>query len=80
MACRSWLYWSNIACVGLSVTVVGDRGVECSLVGLGGPLLDLVGEASLVGEAEWQILMSGSGVGGADGGGVCSRLMGSGGC
>ena len=62
MAWRSRLYWSNIAC----------DGVELSLS-------VLVGEASLVGGVEWQFLTSGSGVGDG-GGGVCSKLMDSGGC
>ena len=68
MACRSWLYWSSIACVGLPVPVVGDGSVGCSFVGLGGPSAGLVGEASLGIEAGWHVLMAGSGVG--DGGGV----------
>jgi hypothetical protein len=34
-ACRAWLYWSSIVCVGSSVPVVGDGDVECSLVELG---------------------------------------------
>jgi hypothetical protein len=51
MTCRSWLYWSSIVCVGLSVAVVGDGSVGCSFVGLVGASTGLVGEASLVGEA-----------------------------
>ena len=73
MTCRSWLYWSSIVCDGSSVAAVGGGGSgECSLTGL-------VEEASLIGGAGWQILISGSGVGDG-GGGVCSRLMDSGGC
>ena len=73
MAWRSWLYWSNIACDGASVAAGGDgEGVERSLAGL-------VQEASLVGGMGWQFLTSGSGVGDG-GGGVCSKLMNSGGC
>ena len=49
MACRSWLYWSSIACVGSSVTAVGDGSVRCSFVGPGGALTGLMGEASLCG-------------------------------
>ena len=51
MACRSWLYWSSIACVGSSVAVVGGGSVECSFEGMGGALTGLVGEVSLVGAA-----------------------------
>ena len=61
MACRSWLCWSSIACVDSSVAVVGGGSVECSLTGL-------VEEASLIGAAGWQILISGSGVGNGGGG------------
>jgi hypothetical protein len=71
MACRSWLYWSSIACVGSSVPVVGDGSVGCSVVGLGGPSAGLVvGGASLVFEAGWQVLMANSGVGDGGGDGV----------
>ena len=63
-------------CIGLTLLVMvrhGDgEGVERSSI-------DLVGEASLIGGAGWQFLTSGSGVGDG-GGGVCSRLMVSGGC
>ena len=73
MVWRSWLYWSNIACDGALVVAVGDgEGVERSSTGL-------VEEASLIGEAGWHFLTSGSGVGDG-GGGVFSRLMNSGGC
>jgi hypothetical protein len=67
MACRSWLYWSSVACVGSSVPVVGGGRAGCAFVGLGGPSAGLVGEASLVIESVWQVLMAGSEVG--DGGG-----------
>ena len=70
MACRSWLYWFSIACKGSSVPVVGDGRVGCSFVALGGPSADLVGEASLVIEAGWQVLMAGSGFGDGGGDGV----------
>ena len=70
MACRSWLYWSSIACVGSSVPVVGDGSVGCSFVGLGRPSAGLVEEASLVFEAGWQVLMAESGVGDGGGDGV----------
>ena len=70
MACRSWLYWSKIACVGSSVPVVVDGSVGCSFVGLGRLSAGLVGEASLVFEAGWQVLMEKSGVGDGGGDGV----------
>jgi len=70
MACRSWLYWSSIVCVGSSVPVVGDGSVGCSLVGLVRPSAGLVGEESLVFEAGWPVLMAESGVGDGGGDGV----------
>jgi hypothetical protein len=70
MACRSWLYWSSIVCVGSSVPVVGDGSVGCSLVGLVRPSAGLVGEESLVFEAGWSVLMAESGVGDGGGDGV----------
>ena len=70
MACRFWLYWSSIACVGSSVSVVGDGSVGCSLVGLVRPSAGLVGEESLVFEAGWPVLMAESGVGDGGGDGV----------
>ena len=70
MTCRSWLYWSSIACVGSSVTVVEGGSVKCSFVGLDGASIGLVGEALLVIEAGWQVLMAKSGVGDGGGDGV----------
>ena len=61
MACRFWLYWLSIACIGSSVAAVGGESVECSLTGL-------VEEASLIGASGVQILISGSEVGDEDGG------------
>jgi hypothetical protein len=61
MACRSWWYLSSIA---------WDEGVGYSFVGLGGTSAGLVGEASLVLGAGWQVLMSGTGVGDGGGGDV----------
>jgi hypothetical protein len=63
-AWRAWLYWASIVGVGSSVPVVGDGGVECPLLELGGSSLGLVEGVLLVCEAEWQILMSGSSGGG----------------
>jgi hypothetical protein len=54
-ACRIWLYWSSIVCVGSSVSVVGDGDVECSLVELGESSLGLV----VVGGYFWCVRLSG---------------------